>query len=149
MIKKEEINDNNNINLDKIVPWNSQEFPVKINNIRYNQDNSLFSLATSRGYKIFSTKNLMKVHEETETVRELGDLNIVMTYYSSSLVFFTPTENNENFSTKELILFDDFGQNKMSSFKSKKEKISNFFVAKSAIFIKFRNRIINIRIIII
>ena len=135
MIKKEEINDNNNINLDKIVPWNSLEFPAKINNIRYNQDNSLFTLATSRGYKIFSTKNLMKVHEETETVRELGDLNIVMTYYSSSLVFFTPTENNENFSTKELILFDDFGQNKMSSFKSKKEKISNFFVAKSAIFI--------------
>ena len=54
----------------------------------------------------------MQVHEETEKVRELGDLNLVMTYYSSSLVFFTFTENNEKYTTKELIVFDDFCCNK-------------------------------------
>ena len=147
MIKKEESNENNDINLSNIVPWNSQDFPVKINNIRYNQDNSLFTLATSRGYKIFSTKNLRQVHEETEKVRELGDLNLVMTYYSSSLVFFTFTENNENYTTKELIVFDDFYQKQFSSFKSKNEKISNFYVAKSAIFITLETELLIIELL--
>ena len=57
MIKKEE-SEQNNIEIKNPNPWNSNEYPVKINNIRYNQDNTLFVLATSRGYKIFSTKNL-------------------------------------------------------------------------------------------
>ena len=147
MINKEEINENNNIDLNNIVPWNSKEFPVTINNIRYNQDNSLFTLATSRGYKIFSTKNLRQVHEETEAVRELGDLSIVMTYYSSSLVFFTCTENNENFTTKELIVFDDFSQKKISSFKSNKEKISNFYIAKWAMFITLETELVIIELL--
>ena len=51
----------NNIDLNNIIPWNSKEFPVKINSIKYNQDNTLFVLATSRGYKIFSTKNMKQV----------------------------------------------------------------------------------------
>ena len=147
MNKKEGINKKNDIDLNNIVPWNSKEFPVKINNIRYNQDNSLFTLATSRGYKIFSTKNLRQVHEETEKVRELGDLNLVMTYYSSSLVFFTFTENNENYTTKELIIFDDFYQKQISSFKSKNEKISNFYVAKSVIFITLETELLIIELL--
>ena len=72
----------------KITPWNSSEFPVKVNNIRFNQDNTLFTLATSRGYKIFSTKTLRKVQEETDLVRDFGDLKIVMVYYGTSIVFF-------------------------------------------------------------
>ena len=147
MIKEEEENIKNVQNLNNITPWNSKEFPVKINNIRYNQDNSLFTLATSRGYKIFSTKNLMQVHEETNAVRDLGDLDIVMTYYSSSLVFFTFTKYNNNFSTNELILFDDFAQNKISSFKSRKEKITNFFVGKYALLIVLETEIIIVELI--
>ena len=117
-----------NIDLNNLIPWNSKEFPVKINSIRYNQDNTLFTLATSKGYKIFSTKSLKQVHEETEKVRELGDLELVLTYYSSSLVFFIPTKNNENFTKKELILFDDFSQKITFKFKSKKENINFFYI---------------------
>ena len=144
---KEEDNDKNIDSLNNIIPWNSKEFPVTINSIRYNQDNSLFTLATTRGYKIFSTKNLRQVHEETNTVRDLGDLDIVMTYYCSSLVFFSATKNNKNFSTNDLILFDDFSQKKISSFKSKKEKITNFFVGKYALFIVIETKIIIIELI--
>ena len=97
MKEKKEAKDINDIDISKIIPWNSKEFPVKINNIRYNQDNTLFTLATSKGYKIFSTKNLLQVQEETNSVYDLGDLEIAMTYYSSSLVFFTCTENNDNY----------------------------------------------------
>ena len=93
-MEKEESNKINN-DLNNLIPWNSKEFPVKINSIRYNQDNTLFTLATSRGYKIFSTKNLKQAYEETAKIRELDDLEIVMTYYCTSLVFFIPTKNNK------------------------------------------------------
>ena len=102
---------------------NSKEFPVKINNIKYNQNYSLFVLATSRGYKIFSTNSLEQVHEETNKVSELRDISLAMTYYISNLVFFVGKKSNENLSQKELILFDDFSQEKISSL-NQKRKIS-------------------------
>ena len=141
-IQNEENSEENNNYLKNITPWNSGEFPVKINNIRYNQDNSLLTLATSKGYKIFSTEKLIQVHEETDKVRDLGDLDIVMTYYSTSLVFFTFTKDNKNYTTKELIVFDDFKQNIISSFKSKKQNITNFYVSKYCIFIVLETEII-------
>ena len=136
-----------NLALNNIVPWNSRDFPVKVNNIRYNQDNTLFTLATSRGYKIFSTKNLKQVYEETEKIRDLDDLEIVMTYYSTSLVFFIPTKNNKNFNKKELILFDDFGQKIVFRFKSKKEDINFFYVGKFAICIALETQLIIIELL--
>ena len=141
MIKEEESHENNK-DLINLKPWNSKEFPVKINNIRYNQDNTLFTLATSRGYKIFSTKNLKQVHEETEKVRELGDLESVQTYYSSSLVFILPTKNNEIYTKKELILFDDYSQKIIFKFQAKEENINFFYVGKYAICIALQNQII-------
>ena len=139
--------DQQNLDLNNIVPWNSRDFPVKVNNIRYNQDNTLFTLATSRGYKIFSTKNLKQVYEETEKIRDLDDLEIVMTYYSTSLVFFIPTKNNKNFNKKELILFDDFGQKIVFRFKSKKEDINFFYVGKFAICIALETQLIIIELL--
>ena len=136
----------NNMDLNNIVPWNSKEFPVKVNNIRYNQDNTLFILATSRGYKIFSTKNLKQVHEETEKVRELGDIELALTYYSSSLVFFIPTINNDHYTRKELILFDDFRQKIIFKFKSNKENIIFFHIGKYAISIVLESQIIILEI---
>ena len=120
---------------------------MTINNIRYNQDNTLFTLATSRGYKIFSTNNLKQVHEETEKVRELGDLESVQTYYSSSLVFILPTKNNENYTKRELILFDDYFQKIIFKFQSKKENINFFYVGKYAICIALQTQMVIIELI--
>ena len=145
-MEKEELQQNN-MDLNNLIPWNSKEFPVRINSIRYNQDNTLFTLATSKGYKIFSTKSLKQVHEETEKVRELGDLELVLTYYSSSLVFFIPTKNNENFTKKELILFDDFSQKITFKFKSKIENINFFYIGKHAIYIALETQIIILELI--
>ena len=131
----------------KISPWNTGEFPVKVNNIRFNQDNTLLTLATSRGYKIFSAKTLRKVQEETELVRNLGDLNIVMTYYESSIVFITGKKNNKNITQKQLIIFDDFSQKIIGKFESKKENIINFYVSKNAIFIALENNLVILELI--
>lgn len=144
---KEEGSHENSKDLINIKPWNSKEFPVTINNIRYNQDNTLFTLATSRGYKIFSTNNLKQVHEETEKVRELGDLESVQTYYSSSLVFILPTKNNENYTKRELILFDDYFQKIIFKFQSKKENINFFYVGKYAICIALQTQMVIIELI--
>ena len=141
MIKEEDSHECSK-DLINLKPWNSKEFPVKINNIRYNQDNTLFTLATSRGYKIFSTKNLKQVHEETEKVRELGDLESVQTYFSSSLVFILPTKSNEIYTKKELILFDDYSQKIIFKFQSKEESINFFYVGKYAVCIALQNQMI-------
>lgn len=129
-------------NLNKLEPWNSGVFPALINSIRYNQDYTLFTLATSKGYKIFSTENLKQVHEETQKVRDLGDLDIVMTYYRSNLVFFLAKENNPNFSQNELVIFDDYSQSKISHFRVKSEKIIDFFVSKNLIFVTLVKKVI-------
>lgn len=130
------------MDFSKIKPWNTGDFPVKVNCIRFNQDYTLLTLATSRGYKIFSSKYLVKVQEETELVRDLGDLNIVMTYYSSNIVFFTARKNNPKISTKQLIIFDDFIQKKIFEFTSKEENILDFYVSKNALFIALENKIV-------
>ena len=127
-INKDEITD-----LSRLSPWNSREYPVRVNSIRYNQDYSLLSLGTSKGYKIFLTSNLRPAHEDTEIVKNLGDIYIAMCYYKSSLVFFLPSRYNKNFSCKELIIFDDFYQKKIASFKDKSEELLNIFVSKNII----------------
>ena len=131
----------------KISPWNSGDFPVKVNNIRFNQDNTLLTLATSRGYKIFSAKTLRKVQEETELVRNLGDLNIVMTYYESSIVFITGKKNNKEITQKQFVIFDDFSQKIIYKFESKNENIINFYVSKNAIFIALENNLVILELI--
>ena len=131
----------------KISPWNTGEFPVKVNNIRFNQDNTLLTLATSRGYKIFSAKTLRKVQEETELVRDFGDLKIVMNYYETSIVFFTGKKNNKKITQKELIIFNDFTQKQIGKFESKEENIINFYVSKNAIFIALENNLVILELI--
>ena len=104
---------------DKLTPWNSSGYPVQVNSIRYNQDYSLLTLGTSKGYKIFLTSNLLQAHEDTEAVKNLDDISIAMVYFKSSLVFFLPSRYNEVFTNSELIIFDDFYQKKIASFKDK------------------------------
>jgi hypothetical protein len=130
------------MDFSKVKQWNSGQYPVTINNIRFNQDYTLLTLATSRGYKIFSSKTLLQVQEETELVRDFGNLNIVMTYYSSNIVFFTAKKNNPKITQKQLIIFDDFSQNEISHFTSNDDNIIDFYVSKNAIFIGLQNKIV-------
>ena len=123
------------VDFTKIEPWNPSDLNVKVNSIRYNQDYSLLTLGTSKGYRIFLTSNLRMGHEPTEEVKNLGDVNIAMTYYKSSLIFFLPSRNNNNFTNKEIVVFDDFTQTKLASIKDKTEEILNFYVSKNVIYL--------------
>ena len=134
------------LDLSKLTPWNSREYPVLVNSIRYNQDYSLLTLGTSKGYKIFLTSNLRKVHDDSEEINNLGDISVAMVYFKSSLVFFLPSRYNETFTNNELIIFDDFYQKKIATFKDKSEELINFFLSKNVVLMITLSRIIVVEI---
>ena len=146
MSEDDKIHQENNIDFTKLEPWNPRDYPVAVNSIRYNQDFSLLTLGTSKGYKIFLTSNLRLVNEPTEAVNKLGDIGIAMSYYKSSLLFILPSRYNKDFPNNELIVFDDFYQSKFTSFRDKSEEILNFFVSKNVIFIITLSKIIVLEI---
>ena len=136
------MNDNEFLNeASRLKPWNSTENPIKVNSIRYNHDFSLLTLGTSKGYRIFLTSNLALCNEESEINNNFGDIMLAMVYYKSSFVFLLPSKNNDKYSNKELIIFDDFYQTKLASFKDKQEEIINFFLSKTVLFFFFNNKI--------
>ena len=137
---------NKSNNLSKLEPWNSKETPVIVNSIRYNQDFTLLTLGTSKGYKIFLTEDMKTCQEETDVVKNLGDINIAMNYFKSSLVFFLPSKDNKNFTIKEIIVFDDFYQTQIASFKEKNEPILNFFLSKNVLYIVTLKKIVIIEL---
>ena len=55
-------------------PWNNPEDPIKVNTIRYNNDYSLLTLGTSKGYRVFLTSNLKLCSEESEINNNFGIL---------------------------------------------------------------------------
>ena len=125
----------NIVDFTKIEPWNTRECAIKVNSIRCNQDYTLLTLGTSKGYRIFLTSTLRPAHQPTDEVNKLGDINIAMSYYKSSLVFLLPSRNNQDYKSREIIVFDDFYQKEFASFKEKSEDILNFFVSKNVVFI--------------
>ena len=138
-------NDNNEENqsdLTRLSPWNSKDYPIIVNSIRYNHDYSLLTLGTSKGYKIFFTSSFVSAREDTEEIKNLGDISIAMVYFKSHLVFCLPSRNNKPYLGKELIIFDDQNQTKFASIKDKSEEILNFFLSRNIILIITLSKVI-------
>lgn len=129
-----ESNKNSN-ELSKIFHWGSKEEQMKINSIRYNQDYRLIIVSTSKGYRIFSTSNFKLLSEENDDILNFGDIHIADLYYSSQLVFLLPSKFNKDYKNNEIIIYDDYFQNKKGNFKLKNESINNFFISKDIMFI--------------
>ena len=133
--------------LSKLVPWNSNENPLKVNSIRYNQDYSLLVIATSKGYKIFSSLTYKSLEEKNEEINNFDDIHVADTYYSSSIVLLLPSKFNKNYQNNEIIFFDDYFKKKIASFKLKNEYIMNFYTCKNLIIIITINKLIIIELI--
>ena len=147
--KKTHNNDNNEENqpdLTRLSPWNSKDYPLIVNSIRYNHDYSLLTLGTSKGYKIFFTSSFVSAREDTEEIKNLGDISIAMVYFKSHLVFCLPSRNNKTYLGKELIIYDDQNQIKFASFKDKSEEILNFFLSRNIILIITLSKIITLEL---
>ncbi len=120
-------------------PWNKDD-PVKINNIKFNQDYSLLILATSKGFRIFTTNTFNLIHQIRKEINEIGNISIANVLYKSPLIFFVGNELNNNWKENELILWDDSKNLKIAQIKLK-DKIIDFNLTKNVISVFSLNKI--------
>ena len=116
--------------------WNEweDELPIKVNSMKYNSNATLFTLATEKGYRIFSSKSLIMNKKISNENKNLGNLILANTFFRSRFVFIVG--NEKIYHPNELLIFDDIYGKIFSkiSFKEK-EKISDFNLTLNFIFV--------------
>ncbi len=116
---------------------------VQINNIRYNQDNTLITLATSWGFRIISSKTFQLTHVITKEITTLGFLSLASVFFSSRLILFVGDNLNGKYKRNKLIVYDiEF--NKVISFITLQENyyIIDFYITKNLLFIILSTQIL-------
>lgn len=112
-----------------------------INGMYLNENNTLISLATNKGYKIFESYNLKQVSEDDEIIELLGDLQIAIPFYESNLVFFVGSDSNLNFPSNQVVIWDDIKRKKIGIIMLK-EKVYALKVHREAIYVQVSNKIL-------
>ena len=116
--------------------WNEweDELPIKVNSMKYNSNATLFTLATEKGYRIFSSKSLIMNKKISNENKNLGNLILANTFFRSRFVFIVG--NEKIYHPNELLIFDDIYGKIFSkiSFKEK-EKIIDFNLTLNFIFV--------------
>ena len=119
--------------------WNKED-PVRINSIKFNQDNTLFTLATTKGFRIFTANSYFLIHPIRKEINEIGNISIANLLYKSSLIFFVGNETNNNWKQNSLIIWDDTQNLKIGEIKLK-DKIMDFNLTKNVLSIFASNKI--------
>lgn len=114
---------------------------IKINGMFINQNNTLLSIATDRGYKIYESYNFIQVSEDDDYQDLIGPLKIALNFYESHLVFFVGTEDNTTFLTNHLIIWDEIKKMKLGVIMLR-ENILDVYVNKEGIYLLVRNKIL-------
>ena len=116
---------------------------IQINNMRYNQDSSLITLATSLGYRIISSKYFKITHSINEENINLGFLSLASLFYSSKLLLFVGEKINEKYKRNKLNIYD-CDKNKILSSITLKENcyIIDFFSTKNILFLFVNTQIL-------
>ena len=119
-----------------------QKIDYIINGMFLNQNNTLLSLATNKGYKIFESFNLKQVSEDDEIIELIGDLKIAIPFYESNLIHFVGSDKNLSFPSTQMIVWDDnkkkklgliFLKDKIYSLKIQKEAINGFAISNELV----------------
>ena len=113
--------------------WNTQR-KVTINNIRFNQDNSLLVLATSRGYRVFDSRSFEAVSSVNDYHDIIGDIAIAQTLYKSHLVFLVGSLQNNSFLHNQLVIWNDM-KNQKDSIIFFKDTVNNFHLSKHVLYV--------------
>lgn len=114
---------------------------IRINGIFMNQDNSLLSIATDKGYKIYESYNFLQVSEEDELQELIGALKIAIPFYESHLVLFVGKNEHSTFPQSHLVLWDDIKKLKIGVIMLK-ERIIDAKIFKEAIYILVPDKIL-------
>lgn len=114
-----------------------------IHGMFFNQNNTLLSIATENGYKIYEAYNFIQVSEDDEIHSLIGPLKIALTFFESQLVFFVGHDNNTTFPPTQLVVWDDTRRKKVGVIMfNKDDKISDVKITKETIFVMIPNKII-------
>jgi hypothetical protein len=101
--------------------------------MKYNSNSTLFTLATQKGYRIFSSKSLMINEKISEENKNLGNLILANTFFQSRFVFIV---GDEKYHSNELLIFDDIYGKIFSKISFKEtEKIIDFNLTLNFIFV--------------
>jgi hypothetical protein len=114
---------------------------IQVNGIFINQDNSLVSAATDKGYRIYESYNFVQVSEDDEIQDLIGPLKIAIPFYESHLVMFVGKDATSTFPHSQLVIWDDIKKMKIGVILLK-EKIIDAQMTKEAIFIMVPNKIL-------
>jgi len=129
-----------NHNLENFDNFNRRR-DIVINGMFLNQNNTLLSIATDKGYKIFESYNFLQVSEDDDYQDLVGSLKIVLPFYESHIVFFVGKEHNTTFLSSHLIVWDDIKKMKIGVIMLK-ENILDAYANKEAIYILVKNKIL-------
>lgn len=121
-------------------PWNTYR-KVNINHMSYNQDFSLFVLATSRGYRVFDAKSFVSVCKVDDYHEVIGDLSLASTLFKSQLIYFVGNEDNITYTQSQLVIWDDIRKTKIGML-FLKDSIINFYLTKNLLLILSGNKIL-------
>ena len=119
--------------------WN--KFPILvINNIEFNTDKSLITFATSSGYRIYDNKTFTLLNEIWNNQEILGSLKKATVLYSSPLICFLGSDNNEYYKCTQIFFYNE-KMRKTIGIIDFHEKVYNFFLTKYLIIFCFINKI--------
>lgn len=118
-----------------------KKLTTTIHGIFMNQNNTLLSVATNNGYKIYESYNYLQVSEEDEFQDLIGPLKIAIPFYESSLVIFVGNDDNNVFPSNQIIVWDDLRSKKIG-FIMLREKILDLQVTKEVIYVMIPDKII-------
>jgi len=86
---------------------------IQCNGIFINQDSSLLSIATDKGFKIFETYNFIQISEEDEIQDLIGSLKIAIPFYESYLIMLVGKNENSIFAPNHLVIWNDIKKMKI------------------------------------
>ena len=135
------LNSENDENLFWNKPEDFNNSKLYIYSMRYNNDNTLFCLATNHGYRIFCSKTFKIIHIPSRENYSLGDLFLCNVYKKSQIIFFVGNESNNKIKINEFYAYNDLNNQILASVKLK-ENINDFHISNNFIFIIFSDKIL-------
>ena len=114
------------------------ENKIQVNGIFTDFSKSLLSLATNKGFQIYSINSLIKLSDSSN--EKLGELKIAIPFYLSSIILIVGKFSDSIVTNYQFILYDDKIKNQICII-SFKDKIFSAKIIIEGIFISFSNKI--------
>lgn len=115
---------------------------TQVNGIFTSYNNSLLSLATNSGFKLFKMDTFAQVSEDDEfQYNTIGSIKYSMPFYQSFLLFLIGKNNTTQIKDNQLVIWNDLKKIKEATLTFKKQ-IVNAVICKEGIFIAFEKYIL-------